>query len=73
MATAREIQVASMLRLEEAGYPLIMEVYDEVVAEVPDGFGSVEEFGEIMKISAGEWMDNWPISVDVWDGLWYKK
>lgn len=72
-AVSRQRLVPSMLRLEEAGYPIILSVYDEIVCEVPNGFGSKEEFSEIMLIPAGEWDKDWPIGVDVWEGDRYKK
>lgn len=72
-ATAREVLAPAMLRLDEAGYRLILDVYDEIVAEMPYGKGSVEEFKEIMLESPGKWADDWPISVDVWEGERYKK
>jgi DNA polymerase len=72
-ATARQRLVPSMLRLKRAGYPLILSVYDEIVAEVPNGFGSIEEFAAIMREPAGDWDADWPIDVDVWEGDRYKK
>jgi DNA polymerase len=72
-ATARQRLVPSMLRLEKAGYPLILSVYDEIVAEVPNSFGSIKEFADIMREPAGEWDADWPIDVDVWEGDRYKK
>jgi hypothetical protein len=34
--------------LESAGYPIVLHVHDELVCEVPDGFGSTEEFTHLM-------------------------
>ena len=37
-----------MLRIEAAGYPIVLHVHDEIVCEVPIGFGSTEEFTRLM-------------------------
>ena len=37
-----------MLRVEAAGYPIVLHVHDEIVCEVPIGFGSTEEFTRLM-------------------------
>lgn len=71
-ATAREILVAAMLRAESAGYPIILSVYDEIVAEVPNDFGSAEDFTRIMA-QREDWFADWPISVDAWAGQRYRK
>lgn len=72
-ATAREILVPAMIRLEKAGYPIILNVYDEIVNELPHGQGSVEEMDRLMCESSGEWMDTWPIRADIWTGNRYRK
>ena len=72
-ATARQLLVPAMLRLRAAGYPIVLSVYDEIVAEPEDGFGSVEEFEEILKECPGDWAEGWPIGVDCWEGTRYKK
>ena len=41
--TARDVMVNGMFAAE-GGYPLILTVHDELLAEVPESFGSVEEF-----------------------------
>jgi DNA polymerase len=42
-AIARDCLADSMLRLQDAGYNIVMHVHDEVVLDVPNGFGSLEE------------------------------
>lgn len=72
-ATSREVLVPAMLRAEAAGYPIILSVYDEIVAEPPLDFGSEKEFSAIMAKSPGEWAAGWPIMVDGWEGDRYRK
>lgn len=71
-ATARDLMAAAMLRLERAKYPVIMTVHDEVVCEVPDGFGSVEEFNRIMEILP-PWARGCPVKAESWEGERYRK
>ena len=47
-AIARDLLAGAMLRLDAAGYPIVLTVHDEIVAEVPDGFGSLEEFRSLI-------------------------
>jgi DNA polymerase len=73
-ATSRELLVPAALALEDAGYPIILKVYDELVAETRKGFGSVEEFATIMREATNmSWSRDWPINVDVWMGERYRK
>lgn len=72
-AVSREILMDAMLRARKAGYPLILSVYDEIVAEPKLGFGSVEEFEAIMKDYRGHFYEDWPIGVEAWEGKRYRK
>jgi DNA polymerase len=47
-ATSRDCLAEAMLRIDAAGYPIVMHVHDEVVTEMPVGTGSLEEVCEIM-------------------------
>lgn len=47
-ALSRDCLAEAMLRLDKAGYKAVMHVHDEVVLEVPQGRGSLEEVNRIM-------------------------
>jgi DNA polymerase len=73
-ATSRQILVPAMRRVEEAGYPIILTVYDEIVAEAPIGFGSLEEFAELMAGPLPDFAKDWPITLGPpWEGTRYRK
>lgn len=59
-ATCRDILAPACIALEARGYPVVLHVYDEIVAEVPESFGSVEEFESIVTV-APPWAHDWPI------------
>lgn len=72
-ATANDILRYAMANLERASYPIVLHVYDEIVCEVPKGFGSVEELESIMK-TLPIWAAGWPIGADGgWRGRRYRK
>lgn len=62
-ATAHDILRYAIVNLREAGYPTVLHIHDEVVTEVPHGFGSVEEMESVMA-RRPPWAHDWPISVD---------
>ena len=72
-ATSREILAPAVKRAEDAGYHVILTVYDEIVCEVPENFGSEKEFAEIMNECPGDWAKDWPIKVETWTGKRYRK
>lgn len=47
-AIARDCLAVAMLTLDKAGYKIPFHVHDEIILEVPKGFGSLEEVSEIM-------------------------
>jgi hypothetical protein len=62
----------AVVKLEAAGYPVVLRVHDEVAAEVPDGWGSLEEFEAILT-DLPEWALGWPIRAAGWEGQRYHK
>ena len=69
---ARDLLADAMLRIEAAGYPIVLHVHDELVAEVPDGFGSTDEFTRLMTRKPA-WALELPIAAQAWTGLRYCK
>jgi DNA polymerase len=69
---ARDLLAAAMLRVEAAGYPIVLHVHDELVCEVPIGFGSVEEFTHLMTRKPA-WALDLPITASAWTGPRYRK
>lgn len=47
-AVARDIMAVAMFRAEKAGYRVAFSVHDEIVSEVPHGFGSIKDFESIL-------------------------
>lgn len=71
-AIARDIMCDAMLRLEDNNYTLVMSVHDELVAEVPENFGSVDEFCGLMNV-VPTWAQGLPIATEGWEGYRYRK
>lgn len=71
-AIARDFMVDAMLRVEQAGYPIVMTVHDEILCEPRTDFGSLDEFCDLMKV-VPSWGAGCPISVAGWRGERYRK
>jgi DNA polymerase len=71
-ATARDILIESMLKLENAGFPIVASIHDEAVSEIDEGERTTEEFVEIMS-RAPQWIGNCPIAASGWRGKRFQK
>lgn len=71
-AVSRDILAESMLRLEKAGFDIVMHVHDEVVLEVPEGVSSVEEVNELMAVNPS-WTMGLPLKAAGFESVFYKK
>lgn len=61
---SRDLLVAGMFAMEEAGYELIGSVHDEAIAEPDEDHGSFEHAGQLMCEAAGKVAPGLPLAVD---------
>lgn len=70
--TARDLLAEAMLRVEKKGYPIVMHCHDEIIAEVPEGSGSVDEMCKVMAVQP-KWAEGLPLRADGFECRFYKK
>ena len=71
-AVARDVLAEAMIRCEKTGYKIVLSVHDELIAEVPSDFGSLEEFIDLMT-TLPLWAEGCLIEAEGWRGKRYRK
>lgn len=71
-AVSRDLMAEAMLRVDKAGYNVVLTVHDEIVVENEAGFGSMDEFNGLMT-EMPVWAKGLPLSVGGWEGERYRK
>ena len=71
-ATARDCLAAAMLRLDAAGYSIVMHVHDEVILEMPEGMGSLKDAVRIM-CEPIPWAEGLLLNADGYETKYYRK
>ena len=70
--TARDLLANALINAANAGYDTVFHVHDEIICEVPNGYGSVDELYRLMCIKP-EWADGLPLNADGFECEYYKK
>jgi len=69
---ARDVLAEAMLRVDAAGYTIVLHIHDELVCEVPENFGSEQELVRLMTRNPA-WALDLPIAAEAWSGPRYCK
>ena len=70
--TARDLLANALINAANAGYDTVFHVHDEIICEIPNGYGSVDELCKLMCIKP-EWADGLPLNADGFECEYYKK
>lgn len=71
-AIARDLLARAMIHVRDKGYDIVMHCHDEIITEVPMGFGSVEDLCAVMTIPP-PWAKDLPLRADGFECSFYKK
>lgn len=71
-AISRDLLAEAMLRIEAAGWDILLTVHDEIIGERNIGEGDLEEFNNLMKV-VPEWAKGAPVSCEGYKATRYRK
>ena len=71
-AIARDLMAEAMLRIDRAGFEIILSVHDELVSEAKLGKFSLEYYNKLMS-TLPPWATGCPVEVEGWTGYRYRK
>ena len=71
-ATARDLLANAMQNVTAAGYDIVFHVHDEIIAEMPNGQGLVDEMCKLMS-NAPAWAGGLPLAADGYECEYYRK
>lgn len=71
-ATARDLMLEAMVRVEAANYPVIGTIHDQLLSEVDEDYGSAEEYNDLM-CELPSWAAGIPIAAECEETLCFGK
>lgn len=71
-AIARDVLMVGMYNMVKAGYEIVFNVHDEIVAECDYDFGSLKEIEQMM-CDMPSWADGLPLGAEGFNSEYYKK
>ncbi len=71
-AIARDVLMNGIIKIEAGGHDVILDVHDEIVAEVVKGSVTLDEVRKLM-LDLPAWCKNWPIRAEGFKAEYYQK
>lgn len=71
-AICRDLLAAAIIRCEAGGFPVVLHVHDEVVAEVKQDGGDLKYFEQLCAVTPA-WAEGLPVAAAGWRGKRYRK
>ena len=71
-AVARDCLCEAMFKVEAAGYSIAFHVHDEIIMDVPKGFGNMDQINSIFGETI-DWAPGLPLGADGYETEYYKK